>query len=121
MKAGELRHQIFHEAPPIERLPSGGIDPNKPWTPVYPRVGATSPIVRARVDPLGGTEIFGAGVFNAEATHRVTERFFPGLTTAMRINFQGRLFGILSIVNIDEMDTEMVLLCVEGRSHGTVF
>ena len=112
MRAGILRHVITVESPPTERLPSGAMDPDAEWTPFC--------TIRAQVRPNGGTEIWGASVFNPEATHLVTIRYYPGLTAAMRVNFNGRVFNILNSNDDLERHDEILLLCTEGRSHGVV-
>jgi Phage head-tail joining protein len=40
-------------------------------------------------------------------------RFHPGITTATRVHFKGRVYHVDSIVNREERDVELVLSCRE--------
>ena len=75
---------------------------------------------RAMVEPQGGGEFFGGAVFNPEATHTITIRYWPGLLPSMRVNFQGRLFEIVNINDYEERHIWMKIQAKEGRSHGIV-
>ncbi len=115
-KGGELRHVIQFEVPPgsddAARLPSGGVDPDADW-PVF----AT---LRAKIESLGGTEQFGAAQFNPESMFRMTIRYYPGLTTAMRIRFGTRLFDVISLSDYDERHKFIIVLAREGKAHGVL-
>lgn len=39
--------------------------------------------------------------------------YHPGITTATRVHFKGRVYHVDSIVNRDERDVELVLTCRE--------
>ena len=43
----------------------------------------------------------------------LTGAFHPGITTASRVQFGGRVFHVVSVVNRDERDLETVLVCTE--------
>lgn len=39
--------------------------------------------------------------------------YHPGITTATRVHFKGRVYHVASIVNREERDVELVLTCHE--------
>lgn len=50
----------------------------------------------------------------ATVTHRVTIRYRADVTTAMRINYGGRVFNIRSVTNIGEANVTLEMLAEEG-------
>jgi SPP1 family predicted phage head-tail adaptor len=110
-KPGELRHIVNIESPSAQPQSASGAWSNQPWT-----VFAAG--LRARIEPTGGSEKYGAGAMIAQSTHIVNLRYYPGIVPKMRVNFQGRFFDILNVNNIDERNRELQLSCREGRSHG---
>ena len=72
----------------------------------------------ASIEPLEGRELVTAQALRAETTHKVTIRYRAGITTAMRIVYQGRIFNILSSLD-DAMNHVMLqMLCSEGLNEG---
>lgn len=69
--------------------------------------------VRAAVVPLRGKEYFEAHQENRELTHKVILRYLPGLTEKMRIKLGTRYFDIEIIINVEERNRELNLMCVE--------
>jgi SPP1 family predicted phage head-tail adaptor len=69
--------------------------------------------VRAGIYPLSGREFFSADAVNSEVSHKVHLRYVPGITPDMRINFNGRFFRIISVINFQELNKELQLLCKE--------
>ena len=69
--------------------------------------------IRAGIYPISGTEFFAAETVNSEITHKVKIRYVEGLTPNMRINFNNRIFSIESIINFQEKNIELQLLCKE--------
>ena len=67
----------------------------------------------ARVVPLTGRELFGAQQRHAEAEYRIEMRFFGGITSAMRVAYNGRVFDILHVANLEERGRETHLLVKE--------
>jgi SPP1 family predicted phage head-tail adaptor len=105
---GELRHLISIEQKTETRSPSGAI--TNDWTEFAS--------VRAKVEPTTGRELFAGMEFAAQSDHIVTIRYLPGLTTAMRINFNGRYLDILNLSDIEERHRVIIMNCLEGRSPG---
>ncbi len=104
---GALRHRLALEA---ERpAGDGGGGQGDPWA--DPVAVAT---VWGRVEPLRGGERLRALQLEERVTHRVTIRHRPGVTPAMRVRFGARLFNIRAVINRDERDRFLELLCEEG-------
>lgn len=67
----------------------------------------------ARVRPLTGRELFDSAQMEAEVSHEITFRWVDNVTPKDRISFNGRVFNIVSVINVDEQGTEARCLCVE--------
>jgi SPP1 family predicted phage head-tail adaptor len=104
VQAGKLRHRIkIQEA---TETYNGVGEPVTTWTDYK--------IVWAEIRPMQGREYWASQQVNPEVTHRVTIRYLDGVTTEMRINFSDRIFAIDSILNTDEKNVELVVLCKEN-------
>ncbi len=68
----------------------------------------------AAIEPFSGAERFTAGQVRAEVTHRLTILYRTGITPRCRITFDGRMLQIATIINPEERDKELELLCVEA-------
>lgn len=68
---------------------------------------------RASISPVSGKELISSMAVESDVTHKVGIRFMPGITPAMRINFNGRIFMILSVINFQELGRELQLMCKE--------
>jgi SPP1 family predicted phage head-tail adaptor len=68
---------------------------------------------RAGIYPISGREFFSSETVNSEVSHKVNTRFIKGITPDMRVKFDGRLFSIISIINFQEKNVELQLLCKE--------
>ncbi|WP_066316958.1 phage head closure protein [Bacillus sp. FJAT-29814] len=68
---------------------------------------------RAGIYPVSGKEFFAAETINSEVTHKVNLRYLSGITPDMRIKFGERFFSIISVINFQEKNIELQLLCKE--------
>ena len=68
----------------------------------------------ASIEPLKGTERLTAQQLESRLTHRVRLRHRSDVTTAMRVKFGTRIFNIRAVINPDERDRLLELLCEEG-------
>lgn len=101
---GELRHKItFQKFDKGQQNEYGEPIPN--WVDVF--------TVRAGIYPISGKEFYAAETVNSAVTHKVNIRYVKGLTPDMRVKFGDRLFSIISIINFQERNTELQLLCKE--------
>ena len=67
----------------------------------------------AAIDPVSGKEFYVVQQSQSEVTHKVRCRYLPGLTTAMRIKYDGRLFKIISILDWEERHESLLIMCKE--------
>jgi head-tail adaptor len=107
---GSYRHVVTLDepGPPISD-PDGGFVPS--WLPLDP------PDWRCAIQPpstrLRSFESIGGGSVIAQATHVITGRYHPGITSQTRITFKGRTFNVLYASNVDERDRTTELLAAE--------
>lgn len=60
--------------------------------------------VWAHIHNLSGSERFENSQLQAELTHRITIRYRKDITREYRIRYQGRIFEIDYMVNVDEVN-----------------
>lgn len=101
---GELRHIIT-----FQRLDLDGPQ-NKYGEPIKWDDGITT---RAGIYPISGKEFYAAETVNSEVTHKINIRYTEGLKPSMRIKFENRYFDIISIINFQEKNIMLQLLCKE--------
>ena len=68
---------------------------------------------RAGIYATSGREYMNAMEVQSEMTHKINLRYIPNVTSSMRIKFGTRYFTIITIVNFQEMNRELQLLCKE--------
>jgi SPP1 family predicted phage head-tail adaptor len=68
---------------------------------------------RGGIYPISGKEFYAAERVNSELSHKVNMRYVPNITPDLRINFEGRIFQIISVINFQERNVELQLLCKE--------
>ncbi|MEC0248891.1 phage head closure protein [Paenibacillus chitinolyticus] len=109
MNPGALRHRIT-----LQKKETGTNDEGLPavqWTDF-----AT---VSAAVEPLRGREYFAAAAANAESTVRVRIRYRQGVTSDMRVLYNGRTLEIQSPpIDPNERHRELHLMCREVKGNG---
>lgn len=106
MRAGKLRHRLTLQSP------TGAVDATfggqtHAYTDTATVWGSVEPAV------LMGREQFAAAQLQAELTHRITIRYRAGVTPKMRVSWDSRTFDIEQVVNVEERDRELHLLCRE--------
>lgn len=104
MRAGLLRHRIEVQSAQESRGGTGGV--TQAWVTDATRWGA--------IEPLTGSEMIEAQRTDARMTHRITMRYFPGLTAANRLKNGDQTFGIVSIVNTELRDRETIVMAKEN-------
>jgi SPP1 family predicted phage head-tail adaptor len=100
---GKLRHRITIEQV-IETQDADG-SMIETWT--------TFAMAQASIEPISGREYFAAQSTQADVTHRIRLRYLSGVTPKMRVNYNSRIFDILSVININERNRELQLMCRE--------
>jgi len=74
---------------------------------------STVATVRAAVWPVSVSEQRKAASPTAVGTHQIRIRYYSGLSAAWRVKFGTRYFSIVSVVNKEERNVQMDLLCRE--------
>ncbi len=69
--------------------------------------------VWASVEPTRGREYQEAQRIRPELTYKITTRYHKGVTPDMFIKFRGRLFNIVSIINVRERNEMLEIICTE--------
>lgn len=101
MNAGQLDQRVT-----VERLEEGQDELGQPfstWTTLY--------TVWAAVEPLSGREYIAAMSAQSEVTTRISLRYRPGITSADRVNHEGTLYNITSVIDYKSRNRELVLMC----------
>lgn len=91
-------------------------------TPIY-LVGADEKSVLkyavwAQVIPLSGREYEESQKFRAETTYSIKIRYAEGIRSDFKILFKGRLFDIVSVLNLNSRNREIKLVCSEVDTYG---
>ena len=69
--------------------------------------------VWASIEPLSGKEYFSAKQVNSEATIKITIRYVESLLPHWVVQFGHRIFNIEAIINFEERNRYLQLLCSE--------
>jgi SPP1 family predicted phage head-tail adaptor len=102
-----LRHRIVIEAG--QPASDGGGGGAGFWTNPLPVARAW-----AHIEPLRGREALASMKLESRITHRITLRYRAGISAAMRVAFKGRYFNIRAVINPEERNEILELLCEEG-------
>ncbi len=69
--------------------------------------------VWASVEPTRGREYQEAQRIRPELTYKVTTRYHKGIMPDMLIKYKGRLFQIISVINVREGNEMLEIICIE--------
>lgn len=108
MRAGALRHTIAIQEASETSDGMGGSSVT------FANVSGMGS-VPAAVWPLKATERIDAMKLEHQVTHKVRIRYRSGITTKMRVNWsdKSKTFNIVGIINPDERNIMLELLCLE--------
>lgn len=67
----------------------------------------------AAIKTVKGQEYFSAAAVQAERTYRFIVRYTPNINETMKINYNGRLFDIQSVLNDDEEKRTLTIIATE--------
>ncbi len=101
--AGALPHHLAIQAKTEERDASGGVV--ETWT--------TAVYRWSRVEPLRGRELLEANKIDARLTHKITMRYYAGLTPSHRLLLGTRVFNALVPLTLEERKAIVELFAVE--------
>lgn len=102
---GNLRHRITFQEQTEAQNDYGEKNKDLDWIDVT--------TVWASINPISGKEFFSAEKVSSEVSHKINMRYIPGISPDMRIQFRERLFHIISVINFQERNIELQLLCKE--------
>lgn len=91
--------------PPGENRDATYGDPQPAWGPVAE--------VWASVKPLSGREAMLAQQLQPDVTHAVRLRYRAGVGPECRLVLKGRKLNVVSVLNVEERDRSLELLCIE--------
>jgi SPP1 family predicted phage head-tail adaptor len=104
MNPGRLRNKIDIE---IQSTSNEYGSQSETWTVFLSQVCAS-------IDPISGKEYFSSNAVNPEVTHKVRMRYSAGINPKMRVKFGARYFYIESVINFEERNRELLLMCKEA-------
>ena len=102
MNIGKLRHRATFLRPVTDKDILGGYKGE--WVPVV--------TTWAQISPVSGKEYF-AQTRELTVSHKVYCRYRDGITPRMRIQFGKRRFRILSVLNWEERNEGLTIMCEE--------
>ena len=68
---------------------------------------------KACIYPVSGKELFVEGTINTEITHKIYVSYTNSIRPDMRIKYGSRIFKIQSIINLQERNRILQLMCKE--------
>ena len=104
MRIGKLRHRITIERVVETQDADGAVI--ETWS--------TYATIQASIEPISGREYFAAQSTQADVTHRIGIRYLSGIVPKMRVKYGSRIFDILSVINVNERNRELQLMCRES-------
>lgn len=102
-RAGCMRHRVSVQTLSEARAADGGV--TESWS--------TTHLAYADIQPIRGREFFNAEAVNSDVTHKVTIRYRAGITPKMRLLFGTRELHITSVINVNERNDCLELMCKE--------
>jgi head-tail adaptor len=113
--SARLRHRVEFQAQVVTQDSDGETDLT--WSTAEVD-GLLLDCVPAEVLTGPGREFFAADSKRAQAVARITVRWFPGLSAAWRVVWEGRTFNIESIETDATARRDLRLRCSEGVNDG---
>lgn len=106
MQAGKLRHRVAIQSFTEAADASGQV------------INSFSTIanVWARVTPKSGSEFTNEGVSKIQTVYEVEIRYTGDLNTTYRLLHNTKTLNITSVLDIDDRNRKMILLCIEDVS-----
>jgi len=101
---GKMRYRVKIESATNTRDAGGGLA--QEFSPVR--------IIFANIKPKNANSTYRQGILQEKVTHEITIRYMTDIDTNSRITYGGRSFAVNGIINVDERDRFLTLLCEEG-------
>lgn len=103
MKKMDKRHLLTIEQPSNSLNDFG--ETTQTWS--------TFATVFGAVQGIAGREYIIANNKSAEMDYRIFTEYVDNVKPTMRVKFGSRIFAIVSVINVDELNRELQLLCKE--------
>lgn len=109
IEAGRLRHVVAIQQSAV--TPNEFNEQEVNWQ--------TVATVDANIEPLSGRELWAAAQAQSQVSHKLTMRYYKGLTAKMRLMHhdytlgKDRVFNIESITNAGEVNRKMIVMATE--------
>ena len=102
MNVGKMRHRITFQYPSDDKDSLGGYGDD--WKDAV--------TTWAQITPVSGREYF-SQVRENTVTHKIYCRFREGISPLLRIKFGERIFRIISVLNWEERNEGLTIMCEE--------
>lgn len=102
MNVGKMRHRIIFQRRATGKDRAGGYTDD--WVDVV--------TTWAQISPISGKEFF-SQVRETTVSHRIYCRYRDGIDPRLRIKFGKRTFRILSVINWEERNEGLTIMCEE--------
>ena len=111
--ASRLRHRLTLQQEVQASDGAGGY--TRSWEDIAELWGEIIPLTGSGSSARGsGKETLFAEQMQSEISHRILLRYRSGVTTAMRLQYENRLFNIRMVADINERHNTLELLVQEG-------
>jgi|TARA_R110000796_G_C14477820_1_gene426338 SPP1 family predicted phage head-tail adaptor len=101
---GKMRYRVKVENATNTRDAGGGLS----------QAYTVASFVYANIKPTSANSTYRQGIVLEKVTHEVTMRYMTNISTNSRVSYGSRNFNVRGIVNVDERDRFLKLLCEEG-------
>jgi len=101
---GKMRYRVKVQRATNTRDAGGGL--SQTFSPVT--------TIFANIKPKNANSIYRQGILQEKVTHEITIRYMKNIDTNSKITYGTRQFAVNGIINVDERDRFLTLLCEEG-------
>jgi SPP1 family predicted phage head-tail adaptor len=108
MRIGKMRQRITITQRATGRDSAG--EQLHTWSTFWPCWAHIAAIARMAIEQPQG------GALQNPTKFQITIRFHAGVVPAMRVEYQGRIFNIMNVDDVDGAGEEMILFCEENMS-----
>lgn len=101
---GKMRYKVKVERATNTRDAGGGLS----------QAFSSVATIYANIKPKSANSAYRQGMLQEKVTHEITIRYMKNIDTNSKITYGTRSFAVNGIVNVDERDRFLTLLCEEG-------
>lgn len=108
MRAGTMRDKITFQRWDTTSDPKWG--PTGGWSDLV--------TLWASVNPVAGLEKWQGLAVGSEVSHVIRTRWYPGITNKHRIVYRERKLDIVSVIDVEGFNTELLIQAIEHPAEG---